>query len=562
MSPVAHVRTVPSIQCVSHTANDDSCEQQLFVASLSTPLPTQLLFLFPYSTCGDCRSRSSALPANTSFLLPSLRLIMANSSGNVSFLLVCSVVFSVIGISILGTRVDSDIEAFNNLLPTVCTLLSVSPVHQFCTVTLCDEDHCRDATHFPTCEVLESLYGEEYNASSCFQSSDACPVQDAVCDNGYWCCDEGGYSCYDSTDHLGCKLHWYFCAEVDYQVSYQTEQGDTINSSVTRTFDTFAEASDYDTRHGLEPGNDVRCWYNADSLTVVRFNSYGFNIASWVFGWFFMVLGCWFIASASSLCMWNTYAHWTFGAVCAVQLTLWVGLVLPLAILLPLYLTIRIDNTTGKIAWLIVILHLAAIGAYSCLHLILVRPNGSMRVNERRAKGVKWWFLLVCYPCWLLPLHKQIAGGTQRGDSVAVVLLTIVPLFGALSILLCRCPTWTTLPPSVQYEPNPRFSRPSQPSTPAARMPAADIELLSSTRTFSYPVAAPAFYVPTSQLSSHSLAPAGSAPVATSPTSLSPASSANRRGDYWLPSYNPHASAPGASNSVHMLESQHDKRQH
>ena len=121
----------------------------------------------------------------------------------------------------------------------------------------------------------------------------------------------------------------------------------------------------------------------------MRFDSYRFNIASWVFGWFFTVVGCWIMAAALSIYVQMIFGCWTTEALWALQTAVWIGLVLPLAMLLPLYLTLRVDDQTNEMAWLIVIVHLSVVGAYACLYLIMVRPDGSKRVNARRATWVR-----------------------------------------------------------------------------------------------------------------------------------------------------------------------------
>ena len=137
----------------------------------------------------------------------------AHSGCSVGVCLVYSALCLLIGISILGTRVNSDVKDYDALLPT-------------------------------SCSELRYLYAEEYNASACkidresvAQSTTSPVIMDTTC------CDDLDYSCYPM-EHYGCELHWYFCAQVNLNFSYFTWQGVAYNGSLSETFDSYALATE------------------------------------------------------------------------------------------------------------------------------------------------------------------------------------------------------------------------------------------------------------------------------------------------------------------------------
>ena len=260
-----------------------------------------------------------------------------------------------------------------------------------------------------------------------------------------YCCEDDGYGCDDFAEHFGCTLTYTVCQDVELRFNYSDVNGQWLQSNISHILGTLQEVAAYVAEQRFTIGGSLDCWYSESDPYLVRLDTVGFNAAAWFFCW---LLGLLILITMTVSCcgaLEERWPLWSAQHLLALQLLFWVGLIMPLAILLPFYLSVRFDHTANQQALLIGLLHLVVIGGGApLLYLLTVRNDGTHRLphpSERRAQLVWLWYALACYPsyCWLLPLSRDFLAADDSTAHMRFVACLLV-LVSAVLLVLLLCP--------------------------------------------------------------------------------------------------------------------------
>ncbi|CAG8719728.1 12941_t:CDS:2 [Cetraspora pellucida] len=159
----------------------------------------------------------------------------------------------------------------------------------------------------PSCSSLEARWNafsptkcaDVLMANNSQNIGDYCPIDgsQAICDNGYYCCNEccqtctrcynnscTTYSCNcwccDYTYHQSCQIKCPECYTLKLMVQYPIWGGEIITSNITVDYDqALTDAQNFMTTYPVE--SQVRCYYNPENPLQVLL-SIDYSVRTWV----------------------------------------------------------------------------------------------------------------------------------------------------------------------------------------------------------------------------------------------------------------------------------------
>jgi len=211
--------------------------------------------------------------------------------------------------------------------PTTCQSSSSTTNIRFCCDIKCS---CDTQSHLPKCSTLVPQ-SQSLSPTTCFQNSTLCPKSgsDALCYNTYFdCYDNKCTYCGKYVFKQTCKMNCTTCYDVKLNVTYDVGQQQK-NSTYTQNFRSLDDANKFLVDH--KPNDMFRCFYNPSSLTKITLNQ-NFTPWKWILFAFsaFPLFVCLIVLTYYALYNYIENKAWRWSVISFI----WIGLIVPLVILL------------------------------------------------------------------------------------------------------------------------------------------------------------------------------------------------------------------------------------
>ncbi|RIA91869.1 hypothetical protein C1645_766381 [Glomus cerebriforme] len=300
-------------------------------------------------------------------------------------------------------------------IPTICQSLSATFSPRFCCDLKCTCDNAKSG--LPECESLV-FQSQSLSTVACEQNSTLCPKSgsDAFCYND---CSIGHYKncagCRYVT-HESCNMNCGKCYDIKLNVIYNVDRQQQ-NSTYTQNFKSIDDAKDFLTDH--KPNKIFWCYYNPSSVTEVILNR---NFTSWK----------WVIFAFSSLPLFVSFIVLTNHVLCnyiddytwrwSVVFFIWIGIILPLIILLEVWEYGPVFKTGLKVL-MVFILFFVALGSLPLVIKFLISCEFT------RLQIIILSFMGLIIPLVMyIPIILYVPSSIKIGSYILIIQLVLVLL--------------------------------------------------------------------------------------------------------------------------------------